>query len=52
MIRCSNDLLQNQFAAMNISCLDISAASRIPDDLNAFLQTLGDDEHDSGFSPE
>ena len=35
-----NDLLQNQFAAMNISCLDISAASRIPDDLNAFFNAL------------
>jgi hypothetical protein len=35
-----NTLLQNQFAAMHISCLDISAASRIPDDLNTFLQTL------------
>jgi hypothetical protein len=39
-----NTLLQNQFAAMNISCLDISAASRIPDDLNTFLQTLDNDE--------
>ncbi len=47
-VRCSvapqdqvlNELLQNQFAAMDISCLDISAASRIPDDLNNFLQTL------------
>lgn len=35
-----NDLLQNQFAADNISCLDVSAASRIPDDLNTFLTTL------------
>jgi hypothetical protein len=39
-----DDLLQNQFAAMNISCLDISAASRIPDDLNTFLQTLDSDQ--------
>jgi hypothetical protein len=38
-----NTLLQNQFAALDISCLDISAASRIPDDLNTFLQTLGND---------
>ena len=37
-------LLQNQFAAMNISCLDISAASRIPDDLNIFFQTLENDQ--------
>jgi hypothetical protein len=35
-----DDLLQNQFAAMNISSLDISAASRIPDDLNAFDDAL------------
>ena len=35
-----DNLLQNQFAAMNISSLDISAASRIPDDLNTFFQTL------------
>jgi hypothetical protein len=47
-VRCSvapqdpvlNQLLQNQFTAMDISCLDISAASRIPDDLNTFLKTL------------
>jgi hypothetical protein len=47
-VRCSvavqdpilNDLLQNQFAAMDISCLEISAASRIPNDFNTFLQTL------------
>jgi len=38
-----NTLLQNQFAAMGISCLDISAASRIPDDLNTFFDALGDD---------
>jgi Bacterial membrane protein YfhO len=38
-----NTLLQNQFAAMNISCLDISAASRIPDDLGTFFATLGAD---------
>jgi len=50
-VRCSvetqdqtlNTLLQNQFAAMNISCLDISAASRIPDDLNAFFELLDPD---------
>ncbi len=39
-----DDLLQNQFAAMNITCLDISAASRIPDDLNRFFEVLADDE--------
>ena len=38
-----NTFLQNQFAAMDISCLDISAASRIPDDLNTFLQNFSDD---------
>jgi hypothetical protein len=32
-----NYYLQNQFAADHISSVDISAASRIPDDLNAFL---------------
>jgi hypothetical protein len=35
-----NDLMQNQFYAMRISCLDISAASRIPDDLNTFFEEL------------
>jgi hypothetical protein len=35
-------LLQNQFAAQGISSLDISAASRIPDDLNTFLKTFED----------
>jgi len=39
-----NTLLQNQFAAMNISCLDISAASRIPDDLNTYFNTFDDDQ--------
>ena len=39
-----NILLQNQFADSNISCLEISAASRIPDDLTTFLQTLEDDQ--------
>jgi hypothetical protein len=39
-----NILLQNQFAAMDISCLDISAASRIPDDYNTFLHAL-DENH-------
>jgi hypothetical protein len=51
-VRCSvasqdqvlNELLQNQFAAMDISCLDISAASRIPDDLNTFQQTLDSEQ--------
>jgi hypothetical protein len=51
-VRCSvvaqdpvlNELLQNQFTAMDISCLDISAASRIPDDLNTFLQTLDNEQ--------
>jgi hypothetical protein len=51
-VRCSvvaqdpvlNQLLQNQFTAMDISCLDISAASRIPDDLNTFLQTLDSEQ--------
>jgi len=39
-----DNLLQNQFAAMKISCLDVSAASRIPDDLNTFFQTLDNDQ--------
>ncbi len=39
-----NVLLQNQFNAENISCLDISAASRLPDDLHTFLK-LFDDNH-------
>ena len=51
-VRCSvatddqllDTLLQNQFAGMNISCLDISAASRIPDDLNAFFKALDKDQ--------
>jgi hypothetical protein len=38
-----NTLLQNQFAAMDISCLDISAASRIPDDLNTFFKAFAND---------
>lgn len=37
-----NVLLLNQFNATDISCLDISAASRIPDDLNAFFGALND----------
>jgi hypothetical protein len=37
-----NTLLQNQFAADGISCLQISAASRIPDDLQAFLNAFDD----------
>ncbi len=35
-----NVLLQNQFTGDRISCLEISAASRIPDDLSAFLGAL------------
>jgi len=35
-------LLQNQFAAQGISSLEISAASRIPNDLNAFLDAFED----------
>jgi len=35
-------MLLNQFAAMKISSLDISAASRIPDDLNTFFRALDD----------
>jgi hypothetical protein len=38
-----NDLLQNQFAADNISCLEISAASRIPEDIATFLETFAQD---------
>jgi hypothetical protein len=38
-----NVLLQNQFASAGLSCLDISAASRIPDDLTAFFNTLQND---------
>jgi hypothetical protein len=51
-VRCSvavddptlNFLLQNQFAAMDISCLDISAASRYPVDLKAFFHAF-DNNH-------
>jgi hypothetical protein len=39
-----NQFLQNQFAAMNISSLDVSAASRIPDDLSTYFNTLTDHE--------
>jgi hypothetical protein len=39
-----NMFMQNQFYADHISCLDISAASRIPDDLNAFLANLSGDQ--------
>jgi hypothetical protein len=50
-VRCSVDvtdptlnfLLQNQFAAMDISCLDISAASRFPLDFSAFLHAFDND---------
>jgi len=38
-----NVLMQNQFYADNISCLDISAASRIPNDLNVFLKNFDTD---------
>ncbi len=38
-----NLLLQNQFNTPLISCLEISAASRLPDTLDTFLQTLNDD---------
>jgi hypothetical protein len=38
-----NILLQNQFSTPQISCLEISAASRVPDVLNAFLQNFDDD---------
>jgi hypothetical protein len=36
-------LLENQFALFGISSLDISAASRVPDDLTTFHNTLDDD---------
>jgi hypothetical protein len=50
-VRCSVDvtdstlnfMLQNQFAAMDISCLDISAASRFPLDFSAFLHAFDND---------
>ena len=35
-----NDLLLRQMAALNISSIDISAASRIPDDLKTFFDAL------------
>ena len=35
-----NTLLQNQFAAMGISSLEVSAASRIPDQLDAFMNNF------------
>jgi hypothetical protein len=38
-----NALLLNQFNADRISCLDISAASRVPDDISAFFSTLEND---------
>jgi hypothetical protein len=51
-VRCSvavddptlNFMLQNQFAGMGISCLDISAASRFPRDLSAFFHAY-DNNH-------
>jgi len=39
-----NFMLQNQFAAMGISCVDISAASRYPLDLNMFFHAY-DNNH-------
>ena len=50
-VRCSvtvddptlNFMLQNQFAAADISCLDISAASRYPLDLNLFFHAYDND---------
>jgi len=39
-----NLLLQNQFAADRISCLEVSAASRVPDDLEAFFNAFGRDQ--------
>ena len=38
-----NSLLQNQFNTPAISCLQISAASRVPDALNQFFAALNDD---------
>jgi hypothetical protein len=38
-----NILVQNQFAADRISCLEISAASRVPDELAAFFDSFGQD---------
>jgi len=38
-----NILLIDQFNATDISCLDISSASRIPNDINAFFKSLGGD---------
>jgi hypothetical protein len=38
-----NSLLQNQLNTRRISCLDISAASRIPDALNALFSGLASD---------
>jgi hypothetical protein len=38
-----NTLLQNQFAAMDISALEVSAASRIPAQLDAFMNNFNDD---------
>jgi len=39
-----NVLLQNQFVADHISCLEISAASRVPDDFGAFLHNFDEDQ--------
>jgi hypothetical protein len=38
-----NVLLQNQFASEHISCLEISAASRVPDELETFFDSFGQD---------
>jgi hypothetical protein len=51
-VRCSlapddpllNSLMLNQLTSMNVSCLNVSAASRIPNDLNTFFETLGNDQ--------
>jgi len=37
-----NVMMQNQFSADHISCLEISAASRIPDDFGVFLHNFDD----------
>lgn len=39
-----NVLLQNQFNTPQISCLEISAASRVPNELTSFMQTLDADQ--------
>ena len=44
-----NNLMQNQLEASKVSCVDVSAASRIPDDLNAFFQTLASEQAQMWF---